>query len=113
MLLVRGEENTALYQERIPIPIAMWEPLGDEGVPLNLVARGTIRIRNQIAAVLICYEQVLVWPFLSSALEHPTVLLTTSNDYWAKDTRIPAIQQSSAASWARLFHLPVLSASNF
>ena len=113
MLLARGEENTALYQERIPIPIAMWKPLGDDGVPLNLFARGTIRIHNQNAAVLICYEQILVWPFLSSALEHPTILLTTSNDYWAKNTRIPAIQQSSAASWARLFQIPVLSATNF
>jgi len=113
VLLARGDENAALYQERIPIPVAMWKPLDDDGVPLNLFARGTIRIHNQKAAVLICYEQVLVWPFLSSALEHPTILLTTSNDYWAKNTRIPAIQQSSAASWARLFHLPLLSASNF
>ncbi len=113
VLLARGEENTALYQQRIPIPIAMWKSLGKDGVPLNLFARGTIRIHNQNAAVLICYEQVLVWPFLSSALEHPTILLTASNDYWAKNTRIPAIQQSSAASWARLFHLPVLSAINF
>src|SRR5580692_8286276 len=101
------------YQERIPIPMGMWKPLGDGGVPLKLFARGTIHIHNQNAAVLICYEQVLVWPFLSSALEHPTILLTASNDYWAKNTRIPAIQQSSAASWARLFHLPVLSATNF
>ena len=113
VLLARGEENTALYQERIPVPLAMWRPLSDDGVPLKLFARGTIRVHNQNAAVLICYEQILVWPFLSSALEHPSVLLTASNDYWAKDTRIPAIQQSSAASWARLFHLPVLSASNF
>jgi apolipoprotein N-acyltransferase len=113
VLLARGEENTALYQERIPVPIAMWRPLSDDGVPLKLFARGTIPIHNQNAAVLICYEEILVWPFLSSALENPTVLLTASNDYWAKDTRIPAIQQSSAASWARLFHLPVLSASNF
>jgi hypothetical protein len=112
-LLARGEENTAVYQQRIPIPIAMWKPFGDEGVPLNLFARGTIHVHNQNAAVLICYEQVLVWPFLSSALEHPTILLTTANDYWAKNTRIPAIQQSSAMSWARLFHLPVLSATNF
>jgi ABC-type proline/glycine betaine transport system permease subunit len=113
VLLARGEENTALYQERIPVPIAMWRPFSDDGVPLKLFARGTIRIHNQNAAVLICYEQVLVWPFLSSALEHPTVLMTASNDYWAKNTPIPAIQQASAASWARLFHLPVLSASNF
>jgi apolipoprotein N-acyltransferase len=113
VLLARGEENAALYEERIPIPIAMWKPFGIEGVPMNLFARGTIRIHNQNAAVLICYEQILVWPFFSSALEHPTILFTTSNDYWAKNTRIPAIQQSSAASWARLFHIPVLSATNF
>jgi hypothetical protein len=113
VLLARGEENSALYQERIPIPIAMWKPLGDDGVPLKLFAHGIILIHNQNAAVLICYEQILVWPFLSSALEHPTILLTTSNDYWAKNTRIPAIQESNAASWARLFHLPMLSATNF
>jgi hypothetical protein len=113
VLLSRGEENTALYQQRIPIPIAMWKPFDRDGVPLNLFAPGSIRIHNQNAAVLICYEQVLVWPFLSSALQHPTILLTISNDYWAKNTRIPAIQHSATASWARLFHLPVLSASNF
>src|SRR5882762_4972574 len=113
VLLARGEENTEVYQQRIPIPISMWKPLGNDGVPLNLFDRGTIRIHNQNAAVLICYEQVLVWPFLSSALEHPTILLITSNDYWANNTRIPAIQQSNTASWARLFHLPVLSATNF
>ena len=113
VLFARGEENIALYQERVPIPIAMWKPLGDDGVPLNLLGRGTVRVHNQNAAVLICYEQILVWPFLSSALERPTILLTTSNDYWAKNTRIPSIQQSSAMSWARLFHIPVLSATNF
>jgi apolipoprotein N-acyltransferase len=113
VLLARGEENTALYQERIPVPIAMWKPLGDDGVPLKLFGSGTIRIRAQKAAVLICYEQVLVWPILSSAVEHPTILLTVSNDYWAKNTRIPAIQQASATSWARLFDLPILSATNF
>jgi hypothetical protein len=113
VLLARGKDNTALYQERIPIPIAMWKPFDGHGVPLNLFARGTVHVHNQNAAVLICYEQVLVWPFLSSALDHPTILLTPSNDYWAKNTRIPAIQQSSAASWARLFQLPVLSATNF
>jgi hypothetical protein len=113
VLLARGEENAAVYQQRIPIPIAMWKPLSDDGVPLKLFGRGTIGIRSQKAAVLICYEQVLVWPFVSSAVERPTILLTISNDYWAKDTLIPAIQHASAASWARLFDLPILSATNF
>ena len=113
VLIARGEENAALYQQRIPVPIAMWKPFGEDGVPISLFGRGTIRIHDQNAAVLICYEQLLVWPYVASALERPTILLTSSNDYWAKGTPIPAIQQSSTASWARLFHIPVLSASNF
>jgi hypothetical protein len=113
VLLARGEENSAVYQQRIPVPLGMWKPISNDGVPLSLFTRGTIRIRDQNAAVLICYEQLLVWPFVSSALEHPTILLTSSNSYWARGTLIPAIQQSTTASWARLFHLPVLSASNF
>ena len=113
VLVSRGYENALLYRQRIPVPIAMWKPLGEDGVPLSVSGPGTIRIHDQNAAVLICYEQLLVWPFLSSALEHPTILLISSNDYWAKSTPIPAIQQSSAASWAQLFHLPILSATNF
>src|SRR5215469_13797100 len=112
VLLARGEENSAVYQQRIPVPLGMWKPISNDGVPLSLFTRGTIRIRDQNAAVLICYEQLLVWPFASSALEHPTILLASSNSYWARGTLIPAIQQSTTASWARLFHLPVLSASN-
>jgi len=113
VLIARGEENATLYQQRIPVPIAMWKAFGEDGVPISPFGLGTIRIHDQSAAVLICYEQLLVWPFVSSALERPTIVLTSANDYWAKGTRIPAIQQASTASWARLFGLPVLSASNF
>jgi hypothetical protein len=111
-LIVKGEETQTVYFQRIPIPLAMWRPLTDDGVPLNLFGPGTIQLQNQRAAVLICYEQLLVWPFLSSAFEHPTVLLTAANDYWAAHTPIPAVQNASAATWARLFRLPILSAVN-
>ena len=111
-LLAKNQETQAVYYQRIPVPLAMWKPLTGDGVPLNLFGPGTMLVQNQRAAVLICYEQLLVWPFLSSAFEHPTVLITAANDYWAKRTPIPKIQEASAASWARLFGLPVLSAVN-
>jgi len=112
VLLAMGRETQAVYHQRIPVPLGMWKPLRDEGVPLNLFGPGTIPIHNQRAAVLLCYEQLLAWPFLSSAFEHPTVLVAPANDYWAKDTPIPKIQKASAEAWARLFGLPVLSAVN-
>lgn len=111
-LLAKNQDTEAVYYQRIPVPLAMWKPLTGEGAPLNLLGPGTMLVQNQRAAVLICYEQLLVWPFLASAFEHPTVLITTANDYWAKRTPIPKIQNASASSLARLFRLPVLSAVN-
>jgi apolipoprotein N-acyltransferase len=111
-IIARGKGTTTVYYQRIPVPIAMWKPFSTSGVPLNLFGPGTILVENERAAVLICYEQLLVWPFLSSAFEHPTILVTAANDYWAKRTPIPKIQDASTASWARLFGLPVLSAVN-
>ena len=111
-LIAREYKTTTVYYQRIPVPIAMWKPYSTDGVPLNLFGPGTILVENQRAAVLICYEQLLVWPFLSSASENPTILITAANDYWAKRTPIPKIQNASATSWARLFRLPKLSAVN-
>lgn len=111
-LIARTERKRAIYYQRIPVPIAMWKPFADDGVPINLFGPGTIPVQNERAAVLICYEQLLVWPFLSSAFERPTVLITAANDYWAKRTPIPKIQKASTTSWARLFGLPLLSAVN-
>jgi apolipoprotein N-acyltransferase len=112
VLIARGQETQTVYYQRIPVPLGMWKPLSGDGVPLNLFGPGTISVQNQRAAVLICYEQLLVWPFVSSAFEHPTIVVTAANDYWVKDTPIPQIQNASASSSARLFGLPVLSAVN-
>jgi hypothetical protein len=111
-LLAIAPERELVYQQRIPVPISMWKPWNGDGVPLHLFGPGTIPVREERAAVLLCYEQLLVWPFVSSAIERPTVLVTAANDYWATGTRIPRIQKACATSWARLFGLPLLSAVN-
>jgi len=111
-VIARSQDATTIYRQRIPVPIAMWKPFSPDGVPLNLFGHGTITVQKRRVAILICYEQLLVWPFLSSAAENPTILLTAANDYWAKNTPIPQIQEASATAWARLFRLPVLSAVN-
>lgn len=112
VLIAKDPQTQSIYYQRIPVPVVMWKPLAYDGVPLNLFGPGTLQVDNQRAAVLICYEELLVWPFLSSAFEHPTVLITVANDYWARHTPIPEIQKASAVSWARLFRLPMLSAVN-
>src|SRR5207245_2095237 len=77
-VIARSQDATTIYRQRIPVPIAMWKPFRPDGVPLNLFGHGTITVQKRRVAILICYEQLLVWPFLSSAAENPTILITAA-----------------------------------
>jgi hypothetical protein len=110
-VILRGAE-TGAFKQRIPVPIAMWNPLKTTAARLNLYGSGAIDIHGERAAVLICYEQLLTWPVLLSMAERPTVLIALANDHWATDTPIPRFQLSAVRAWARLFRLPYLSAVN-
>ena len=111
-IVIRGAEQHPDFVQRVPIPIAMWIPFSKTGVPMQLGKPGTVIIAGQKAAILICYEQLLVWPVATSFMRHPTLLLGTANDYWAKDTTVPEIQRACLESWARLFRVPLLWAQN-
>lgn len=111
-IVIRGAEERPDFVQRIPIPVAMWTPLRKTGVPVQLAKPGTVMIAGQNAAILICYEQLLVWPVATSFMQHPTLLLGTANDYWARNTTIPDIQRACLESWARLFRVPLLWAQN-
>lgn len=110
-LVIRGIEKNVSPQ-RIAVPVAMWNPMGKTTTRLNLVGPALVRIHGQRAAFLICYEQLLVWPVLTSMLHRPTVLIAVANDHWATNTTIPQFQIAAVRAWARLFGLPYLSAVN-
>jgi hypothetical protein len=50
----------------------MWKPLTDSGVPLNLLGTGTVQFAGKRAAILICYEQLIVWPALTALMDNRT-----------------------------------------
>jgi hypothetical protein len=110
-LLLRGQ-YTATFQQRIPIPYAMWRPWDNIGVPIHYFGPATLAIGPRRAAPIICYEQLLVAPVLLSAQQKPDVFLAIANDYWAKDTYIPNIQQAAITAWSRLFWIPLVTATN-
>ncbi len=109
--VVRGDTTNA-FQQRVPMPVSLWKPFTGHGVPLNLYGPGTLTIHGQRATILICYEQLLVWPMIRSVKEHPTVLVGMANEYWAKGTDAEAIQASTLQAWGQLFNIPVISAVN-
>jgi apolipoprotein N-acyltransferase len=67
-------------------------------------------LRRPACAILICYEQLLTWPMLRSAVEKPTLLIAISNEAWTASTIVPRVQHMCIRAWARLFGLAVISA---
>lgn len=110
-LVVRGAETGAFHQ-RVPVPIGMWNPVKPVSARLNLNSPGVIVVHGQRAAILVCYEQLIIWPVLISMAQRPTVLIAVANDYWVADTPIPSFQLAAVRAWARLFRLPYFSAVN-
>jgi apolipoprotein N-acyltransferase len=112
-VLTIGAGSTDRFNQRIPIPVGMWKPFGpSNGVPLNLTGPGTLNVGQHRLALLICYEQLLVWPMAHSALENPTLIVGISNATWTKHTYIPAAQEACLQTWSRLFGIPYISAVN-
>ena len=110
-VIIRGAQ-AGIFEQRIPVPVAMWNPLRPHSSPLRLVGPGTIPIAGKRAAILICYEQLITWPVFISMLREPEILVGVANDYWAADTTIPTFQSSAVKSWARLFRVPYILAVN-
>lgn len=111
-IIIRGASSPASFTQHIPPPISMWQPFTQSGFPLRLTGPSTVPVAGERAAILICYELLLTWPVFSASWEHPTILVGVANDYWARQTRIPAIQRVALDAWARLFTLPRLMAVN-
>jgi len=76
VLLARGALS-AEYVQRVPIPVAMW----GRDTDAHLFGPGTVKIGRERAAVLLCYEQLLVAPVLQSFIAKPDILLAGSNLY--------------------------------
>ena len=112
VLIVRGTD-TGVFEQRVPVPLGMWKPLSNRGVPLRPFSPGVLSVAGERAGVLICYEQLLTWPMLTSMLARPTVLVAVANDYWEGGTTIPNVQLTAVRAWARLNSIPYVSATNF
>lgn len=117
MVAVSADEARILYRERMPVPVSMWQPWRTwtgqgGGARADLFENPTVDFGSQKLAVLICYEQLLLWPVLQSMLHSPTAIVAPGNGWWTAGTSIVAIQNASVVAWAKLFGLPVVAAFN-
>jgi hypothetical protein len=112
-VVIKGADSAAPVSQRIPVPIATWRCWGKRRVRLNLAGPPTTDIAGERAAILLGYEQLLPWSYLTAFLRKPTVIVGVSNAYWIKHTVIPKQQRAGLRAWGRLFCKAVVSAANF
>jgi predicted amidohydrolase len=105
--------DSATLDERIPVPIGMWHPFSESGAPMNIDGTSILFVAEERVAVLICYEQLLVWPALVSTLNEPTVLVGIANEQWVDGTPVPRLQRTYLRAWARLIGVTLVSASSY
>lgn len=114
---VSATESEILYRERMPVPGSMWQPwlplIGKSGgARANSFENPIVSVSGQRVALLICYEQLIIWPVLQSMLHDPDLVVAVGNDWWTKGTAIIDIQRASTEAWARLFDKPLVMSFN-
>lgn len=117
LVAVSGERAAVLYRERMPVPVSMWQPwrgwFGERGgARAHFFANPVVALGGKKIAPLICYEQLILWPALQSAMHAPDVIVASGNGWWTTGTSIVAIQKASPEAWASLFGIPLVTSFN-
>lgn len=106
------------YSQKVPVPFSMYRPWNkDNGANGYLFEPEILHLEDGTkAGVIICYEQLLTWPWLLMIIGNnwktPDVVICTANNWWSKKTSLPAIQQRTRELWSRLIGVPTVSAEN-
>lgn len=112
-LMTLGSGTPLRYDQRVPIPWANWNPWDPESARANPMGPAALEHEGQTIGVLICYEQLVVFPILTTLLEQPDVILAPANAWWVTTPAIPAMQENIMESWSRLFGIPIVTAINY
>lgn len=109
-----GAESGVEWHSRMVVPLSMWRPWASQGEKwaVDWTGSGVKRFQGKNVGVMICYDQVIVWPAILTMIGKPDVLVGVSNGWWSKGTATTGAQMASMGSWARLSGLPMVTARN-
>ncbi len=112
-LIMFGSEGYEIHPARQPMPLGLWRPWSRETYHAHWFNSGKIKVDHQIAAYLICYEQMIPWPILSSFLNgpKPTIVISSANQ-WFSGASGYRKQHNAMLANVRLFGVPSLTAVN-
>jgi apolipoprotein N-acyltransferase len=110
-LLVLGATEGHIAS-RQPIPIGLWRPWAKESAIADWTQSGVRQLRGRQVAFSFCYEDLLVWPMMTSMWHRPSVIISVANNWFGEGLSEPDIQKQSIESMARLFGVPLVRAVN-
>lgn len=115
VLIIIGDKtriSESIVKARIPMPVGNWRPFTKWSATLNLFSK-PIKINGQLVTILVCWEQMLVFPIIDQQISNQSnFIIACSNIWWAKETKIYKIMQQTVWIWGRLFDNPILQAAN-
>jgi apolipoprotein N-acyltransferase len=108
------EGKVSVTRQKIPVPYSMYRgPFAKTGANLHIADSGILSLPDEKkAAVIICYEAFLTWPFLVSMTQKPDVIICAANLWWCRETSLPATQKIAVTLWALMFGVPAVFALN-
>ena len=112
IMLYKGE--TSIVPQRVPVPYSMYRgPFAKTGANLHLLDDGILELPDgRKAAVVVCYEAYLTWPYLVSMRHKPDMIISIANLWWCRDTSLPITQRTTVKLWGLLFGVPTLFVQN-
>ncbi len=109
---ISHNDSKIVFNAAFPVPVSMWHPWSSKPGYDASWSEPVRKIGGQRVGAVICYDQLLVWPWLQAAFNRPQIVLAISNDWWARGTGIPTIQRDTALAWSRLIGANLVSAEN-
>jgi apolipoprotein N-acyltransferase len=113
-VLMAHRGRISCIRQRIPVLLSMYKgPFAETGANLHLWDSGILPLPDgKKAAAIVCYEAFLTWPFITSMIHKPDVIVCAANLWWCGKTSIPDGQKTVVALWSLLFGVPAVLARN-
>jgi apolipoprotein N-acyltransferase len=113
-MVIFHKGKTAVSRQRIPVLYSMYRgPFAKTGANLYLWDCGILPLpEGKKAAVIVCYEAFLTWPFITSMIQKPDVIICAANLWWCRETSLPVTQRNVVLLWANTFGVPAVFALN-
>lgn len=113
LAIISHGEIKQIYKQRVPVPLAMWKPwANNSSAKADIWGKYGFVHNGYKYGVLICYEQLIMLPWMQTMLYSPDMIIAVSNLWWAKDTSILKIQEQNIQLWSLLFDKPYVFSYN-